>query len=137
MTDKPNYSLKDLLNELKKKEKEFENCEIVIQDNNKSKDIFEEVLNIKLESKEYLELDVEQQCSLIMSKKAEISALKKGIKACEEYENKIETAFNNKEFWMKILRKHVTIDEEERMKFICWEDCYKELKSQLGGQNDN
>jgi hypothetical protein len=74
MTDKPNYSLKDLLNELKEKEKEVNlliknggcvDCKLMYGSWFLCNDCKE--LNLRLE--------------------AEISALKKGISACEEILN--------------------------------------------------
>jgi len=71
MTDKPNYSLKDLLNELKDKEKGLE------------------LLNKRLH-KAYLLNRTQEYTKLLLKAvklEGEISALKKGISACEEILN--------------------------------------------------
>jgi len=70
MENKPNYSLKDLLNELKEKEK---GCNATI-------DVTNDLIRVACG-------DFETYCPTCQ---AEISALKKGIKACEEILNNQE-----------------------------------------------
>ena len=82
MTDKPNYSLKDLLNELKEKEK---GC-------GKRFEISENRLAIC--GKYYYD---EKEQTLCPTCQAEISALKKGISACEEILNSQQIKKDNSE----------------------------------------
>jgi hypothetical protein len=75
MTDKPNYSLKDLLNELKEKERLRERWKQHIQ-----------IMGNNIRP----EFSMKTNTVLLAEVEAEISALKKGIKACEEILNSQE-----------------------------------------------
>jgi metal-dependent amidase/aminoacylase/carboxypeptidase family protein len=80
-----------LTQQLEDKKKELNGCELYTKwdkEFNKTEQnkLISDSLNIKLESKEYKDLNVEQQCSLIMTRIAEIAILEQAIAEINELE---------------------------------------------------